>query len=43
MAAGRSRPVDAAAHRRLAQAFLAAATTGELAGLERVLAAEVVR
>jgi hypothetical protein len=43
IAAERCRPVDAAAHRRLVRAFLAAAQTGDLAGLEQLLAADVVR
>ncbi|GGT08116.1 hypothetical protein GCM10010176_060600 [Nonomuraea spiralis] len=37
----RRRPVEAAAHRRLVGAFLAAARTGDLAGLESVLAADL--
>lgn len=41
LAADRARrPVDAVAHRRLVQAFLAAAQYGDLARLEAVLAAE---
>jgi RNA polymerase sigma-70 factor (ECF subfamily) len=43
IAAERCRPVDAAAHRRLVRAFLAAARTGHLAELEQLLAADVVR
>jgi RNA polymerase sigma factor (sigma-70 family) len=43
IAAERCQPVDAAAHRRLVQAFLAAAHTGDLASLEHLLAADVVR
>jgi RNA polymerase sigma-70 factor (ECF subfamily) len=43
MATERRRPVDAIEHRRLVQAFLAAARTGDLADLERLLAADVVR
>ncbi len=43
IAAGHRRPVDTAAHRRLVRAFLAAAQTGDLAGLEELLAADVVR
>ena len=41
IAAERCRPVDDAAHRRLVRAFLAAAQTGHLAGLEGLLAADV--
>jgi len=41
ISAGRDRPVDATAHRRLVQVFLAAARTGDLAGLEDLLAADV--
>jgi RNA polymerase sigma factor (sigma-70 family) len=36
----RGRPVDSVAHRRLVQAFLAAAQSGDLARLERVLSAD---
>jgi RNA polymerase sigma factor (sigma-70 family) len=43
ISAGRDRPVDAAAHGRLVQVFLAAARTGNLADLEELLAADVVR
>jgi hypothetical protein len=43
IAAERCRPVDAAAHRRLVRAFLAAAQTGDLVALEQMLAADVVR
>ncbi|WP_158564036.1 sigma-70 family RNA polymerase sigma factor [Jiangella anatolica] len=38
LASDRRVPVDAAARRRLLEAFLAAARTGDLAGLERLLA-----
>lgn len=38
----RREPVDAQEHRRLLAAFVDAARTGDLAGLERVLSAEVV-
>ncbi|MFC0552834.1 sigma factor [Planotetraspora thailandica] len=41
IATGRRRPVAPAAHRRLVQAFLAAAQTGDLAELEQLLAADV--
>ncbi len=41
IAAGRRQPVDATAHRRLVRAFLAAAQTGDLAALEKLLAADV--
>jgi RNA polymerase sigma-70 factor (ECF subfamily) len=41
LAAERRAPVNSASHRRLVQAFLAAAQTGELAYLEQHLAAEV--
>ncbi|WP_123665341.1 sigma factor [Actinocorallia herbida] len=43
LATGRRRPVDAAAHRRLVQSFLAAAQTGDLASLEDLLAADLAR
>ncbi|MER6954207.1 MULTISPECIES: sigma factor-like helix-turn-helix DNA-binding protein [unclassified Streptomyces] len=44
LAADRGRqPVDAAAHRRLVQAFLAAARSGDTAQLEDVLAADAAR
>ncbi|NUP67226.1 MAG: RNA polymerase subunit sigma-24 [Nonomuraea sp.] len=43
LAAGRRRPVSSVAHRRLVRTFLAAARTGDLAELEDVLAADVVR
>nr|WP_171111379.1 sigma-70 family RNA polymerase sigma factor [Streptomyces sp. N502] len=36
----RRQPVDSAAHRRLVQAFFAAARTGDVAHLERVLSAD---
>jgi RNA polymerase sigma-70 factor (ECF subfamily) len=42
LAAGRRRPVDAAAHRRLVRTFLAAARTGDLGDLEALLAADMV-
>ncbi|MFI7455410.1 sigma-70 family RNA polymerase sigma factor [Nonomuraea sp. NPDC049714] len=38
---GRRRPVDPTEHQRLVQAFLAAARTGDLAGLEDLLAADL--
>ncbi|TYB66768.1 sigma-70 family RNA polymerase sigma factor [Nonomuraea sp. PA05] len=43
LAEGRVRPVSGGAHRRLVRAFLAAARSGELGGLESLLAAEVNR
>ncbi|MGI8329307.1 RNA polymerase sigma-70 factor [Actinomadura scrupuli] len=42
IAAGRRTPVSSAAHRRLLEAFIAAARTGELAALEELLASDVV-
>jgi len=42
LAAERREPVDAGEHRRLLEAFLAAARTGDLAVLEELLAADVV-
>lgn len=42
LAGGRGRPVDPAEQRRLLTAFVAAARTGDLAALEKLLAAEVV-
>ncbi|MDG4828126.1 RNA polymerase sigma-70 factor [Solwaraspora sp. WMMD1047] len=42
LAAERSAPVDRAEHRRLVEAFLAAARGGDLAAFERLLTAEVV-
>jgi RNA polymerase sigma-70 factor (ECF subfamily) len=42
VAAERRRPVSRAAHRRLLEAFLAAARQGDLRGLEDVLASDVV-
>ncbi|MEU9780603.1 RNA polymerase sigma-70 factor [Streptomyces phaeochromogenes] len=42
LAAERREPVDAGEHRRLLEAFLAAARTGDLAALEELLAADVV-
>lgn len=42
IAAGRREPVALVEQRRLLDAFLAAATVGDLAGLERMLAADVV-
>ncbi|MYW21750.1 sigma-70 family RNA polymerase sigma factor, partial [Streptomyces sp. SID2955] len=42
LAAERREPVDAAQHRRLLDAFVAAARHGDVAGLERVLSADVV-
>jgi RNA polymerase sigma-70 factor (ECF subfamily) len=42
LAAERSVPVDRAEHRRLVEAFLAAARDGDLAAFERLLTAEVV-
>jgi RNA polymerase sigma-70 factor (ECF subfamily) len=42
IAAERSKPVSPAAHRRLLEAFLAAARTGDLAALEELFAADVV-
>jgi RNA polymerase sigma factor (sigma-70 family) len=41
LGAGHRRPVDTAAHQRLVQAFLAAAQTGDLAGLEELLVADI--
>ncbi|HYN95322.1 MAG TPA: hypothetical protein VES42_15855 [Pilimelia sp.] len=41
--AAQAGPPAAAAHRRLVLEFLAAAQTGELAGLEALLAADVIR
>ena len=41
LGAERRRPVGAAEHQRLLDAFVAAAQTGELASLERLLAAEI--
>ncbi|MFG1688261.1 sigma factor-like helix-turn-helix DNA-binding protein [Nonomuraea sp. NPDC049269] len=43
LATERRHPVSTAAHRRLVQTFLAAAQTGDLAELEELLAADVVR
>lgn len=42
LAAERHEPVDAGEHRRLLEAFLAAARTGDLAALEELLAEDVV-
>jgi len=42
IAAERCQPVDAAVHRRLVQAFVVAAQTGDLTELEQRLAADVV-
>lgn len=42
LAADRREPVDPATHRRLLEAFLRAAQNGDLASLERLLAADVV-
>ncbi|MEW2530655.1 RNA polymerase sigma factor SigJ [Streptomyces sp. NPDC047071] len=42
LAAGRRAPVDAAQHRRLLEAFVAAARDGDVAALEDVLSADVV-
>lgn len=39
----RAQPVDSVAYRRLVQAFLAAAQSGDLAHLERVLATDALR
>ncbi len=42
LSAGRRQPVDAARHRRLVEAFVAAARHGDVATLESVLSADVV-
>jgi RNA polymerase sigma-70 factor (ECF subfamily) len=42
LAEGRRRPVDSAQQRRLLETFLAAAQRGDLQGLEKLLAADVV-
>ncbi|GAA2207527.1 hypothetical protein GCM10009850_029850 [Nonomuraea monospora] len=43
LAAGRIRPVSGAARQRLVRTFLAAARTGDLGGLESLLAADINR
>ncbi|MEU1619297.1 RNA polymerase sigma-70 factor [Streptomyces sp. NPDC005722] len=42
IAAGRREQVDTAEHRRLLEAFVAAARAGDMAGLEKLLASDVV-
>lgn len=42
LSAERTEPVDSTAHRRLLEAFVAAAQTGDLSALEELLTAEVV-